>query len=578
MSSNELEILEPDEVEVMELSPLETLPLDMIAHDIREMIIERAAQFGGPMASNLGTVEIILALCRVFNFEKDRIVFDIGQQYQPYKILTGRKDTFFSLGKKGGLTRYPSIHESSFDHFTTGHSGTSVSAALGYAVNNPGSKAVAFLGDGSLTSGEIYEGLNHAGDLKANILVVLNQNNWSIDENVGALSDGTTLRAFAESLKFTYFGPYDGHDAEALADRLEKIKEIKTPVFMHINTIKGKGYRPAEENPSVFHHVFVPFNRETGELAAPEQRWFHDAMNLLEAFSGRCIEYLTLYPDIYFTSPAYMMGGLKAVKQTCPDRVIDTGINEQHCMTFSSALRLAGSKVIMNIASFFIPRCYDQIFDLCIQNIPLVVFICFPGIRASSCPTHQAYFDISALRTIPNMTLVHPMGPDELVKMMDWAVTRDQGPVFIHAATENCVPERETSLNTGKGEFLCRGKDVTIVPVGSLFRAAFHIKETFADTGVEIFYPRFLIPFDYESLLKSVRKTGRLIVLEEGVKEGGVGEGILSVLKENQIKCKAQIICPPSAFIDSAEWDEVYHDSGMTHTDLIDAFKKFMRT
>jgi len=564
-------------LELMERTDEDTAGrFEALSDEIREMIIDRASLNGGPFASNLGTVEIILALCHVFDFKKDKIVFDIGQQYQPYKILTGRKDEFYSLGKRGGLTRYPSIRESEYDHFTTGHSGTSVSAALGYAVNNPNRKSVAFMGDGSLTSGEIFEALNHAGALQANLLVILNRNAWSIDRNVGALADGTTLEAFSRSLKFTYVKAEDGHDVQALIRQLETIRNINTPVFLHVETIKGKGYDPAERDPGLFHHVFSSFNRESGELLPSVHEWFSDAMTVLNTFSGRCMEYAAEFHDVYFTTPAYMMGGLRSVKQAFPGHVIDTGINEQHCMTFSSALRLAGSRVVMNIASFFIPRCYDQILDLCIQKIPLVVFVCFPGIRASSCPTHQGYFDMSALRTFPNMTLLHPAGAEELGRMLDWAMERADGPIFIHAATENCMVQAEEPIVRARGLTLFSGGDVTIVPVGSLLNAAFYIRNKMLDTGIEIFYPRFLVPFDYDSLAASVRKTGRLVILEEGVREGGIGEGILSYLSENQIECRVKILSPPSQFIESAEWDEVYEDSGMNQEDLLNAFKAFM--
>lgn len=541
------------------------------AKEIRELIIQRAAKFGGPFASNLGAVEIIIALCEVFDFKKDKIVFDIGQQYQAYKILTGRKNLFFEIGKKGGLSRYPDINESPYDHFTTGHSGTSVSAALGYAVNNTGNKSIAFVGDGALTSGEVFEGLNHAGAIQANLLVILNQNDWSIDKNVGALADGSTMKKFAESLKFEYRGIFDGHNTQLLVEEMKKVKNTSHPVFMHIRTIKGKGYKPAEKDPATFHHLYFPFNRETGEIDTNLDEWLKDALRLVNTYSEKCVKYIEKYKNIYFTTPAYLWGGLRSVKKDFPEHVIDTGICEQHCMTFSSALRLAGSKVIMSMASFFIARCYDQIFDLCIQKIPLIVFICLPGVRPSNCATHQALFDMSAFRTLPNMTLLHPKGVDEYGEMLDWAVENAQGPVFIHAATEDCIYGDTAPIEYGKAVIALEGKNLTVVPIGSMFKSAFFLRDNTPRNSTEIFNPRFLIPFDYESLIQSVNKTKRLLIIEDGIKSGGIGEGILAHLKENNIECKAKLLTPPSKFIENLTWQEVFEGSGMTNDKILKA-------
>lgn len=557
----------------------ETINYDKIAKEIRELIINRASKYGGPFGSNLGSVEIIIALCKVYDFkDKDKIVFDIGQQYQAYKILTGRKNRFFEIGRKGGLSRYPDIKESPYDHFSTGHSGTSASAALGYAVKQNGHKSIAFFGDGSLTSGEIYEALNHAGELGLNYLAILNQNDWSIDKNVGALADGLTVRKFAESLKFEYIGILEGHDTPTLIKELEKIKKIKKPVFLHIRTIKGKGYKYAEEHPAFYHFAFYTFDIETGQYHSIKENWLKDYLQLLDAYSKLCEKYIEKYDDIYFTSPAYLMGGLRPVAAKYPKHVIDTGINEQHCMTFSSSLRLSGSRVIMSLASFFMPRCYDQIFDLCAQKIPMVVMICFPGIRPSSCWTHQGTFDISAFRTIPNLSLLHPKDIDEFRKMMDWSIEKCNGPVFVHATTENCEEGENKPIAYGKGEFLTRGNDATIVPIGSMFKAAYFIKENIPEKTFDIFNPRFLVPFDYQSLIKSVKRTRNLIILEDGIKSGGVGEGILSHIKEKDIECNVRLLTAPNKFVNHGTWGEgeVFEETGMTNQNILREVKDFI--
>ncbi|MBU0991094.1 MAG: hypothetical protein KJ737_01265 [Proteobacteria bacterium] len=541
------------------------------AKAIREMIIDRAAKHGGPFASSLGIVELTLALLDVFDFDKDKIVFDIGHQYQAYKILTGRKERFYELGIKGGLTRYPDITESPYDFFTTGHSGTSVSAALGYALSNPSNKSIALVGDGSLTSGQIFEALNHAGGLQPrNLLVIINQNGWSIDKNTGALSDGSTIKQFAESLKFKYHGIFDGHDTTLLIEKLKEVKEEDSPVIFHVKTIKGKGCRYAEEDPVTFHHPFFPFDRETGKTETIVEDWHQDGLWLLESFSRKCAEFIKRYANIYFTSPAYLLGGFQILAKAYPGRVIDTGICEQHCMTLSTALGLAGNKVVMSLASFFLPRCYDQIFDLCIQNIPIVVFICFPGIRPSSCATHQATFDISALRTIPNLTLMHPKGIDEFMDMLDFAVEADR-PVFIHGSYEDCMEGENLPIEYGKAVLETEGDQLTVVPVGAMFKSAFEIERQIK--GVEIINPRFLKPFDFTLLETSVRKTGRVLIIEDGIRYGGLGESILAHLKEKNITCESKLMTIPDRFIRPGTWEEIFNDTGLTDDDILESAK-----
>ncbi|MBT8339811.1 MAG: hypothetical protein HKP58_02380 [Desulfatitalea sp.] len=545
-----------------------------MARDIRELIVDRAANHGGPFASSLGVVELTLAIMEVFDFDKDKIVFDIGHQYQAYKILTGRRERFHELGVKGGLSRYPDIRESAYDFFTTGHSGTSVSAALGYALSDPSVTSLAVVGDGSLTSGQTFEALNHAGALQPkNLIVIINQNGWSIDENIGALSNGRTMRQFSESLQFKYRGMFDGHDTSLLIEQLKAAQELEGPVIVHVQTTKGKGYRPAEQDPVKFHHPFFPFDRQTGKTHAIVEDWHQDGLWLLDSFSSKCAALISQYPNLYFTSPAYLLGGFQVLAKAYPDRVIDTGISEQHCMTLSTSLGLAGNKVIMSIASFFLPRCYDQIFDLCIQNIPIVVFICFPGIRPSSCATHQATFDISALTAIPNMTLLHPKGIDEFLDMLDYGLEA-QRPVFIHGSYEDCMAGDTFPVTYGKAVRLTEGDQLTVVPVGAMFKSAFEIHDHI--DGVEIVNPRFLKPFDFDLLEESVKKTGKLLIIEDGIRRGGVGEGILARLQEKSIRCESILMTIPDAFISPGTWEEIFNDTGLTLDKVIAAAERLV--
>lgn len=539
------------------------------SREIRDMIIDRAAKNGGPFASSLGVVELILALMEVFDFDHDKIIFDIGHQYQAYKILTGRKERFYELGVKGGLSRYPDITESRYDFFTTGHSGTSISAALGYALSQPDVKSIALVGDGSLTSGQIFEALNHAGGLQPkNLLVIVNQNGWSIDKNTGALADGKNLEKFAQSLNFKYHGIYDGHDTNLLIRELTAIKNDEAPTLFHVQTVKGKGCQYAEADPVKFHHPFFPFDKACGQTETIVEDWHQDGLWLLETFSRKCAEFIGRYNNIYFTSPAYLLGGYQILAQAYPDKVIDTGICEQHCMTLSTALGLAGNKVIMSLASFFLPRCYDQIFDLCIQNVPIVVFICFPGIRPSSCATHQATFDISALRTVPNMTLMHPKGIDEMIDMLEYAVEADR-PIFIHGSYEDCMQGNDAPLEYGRAALTTEGDQLTVVPIGAMFNCAFEIESRIA--GVEILNPRFLKPFDFEMLENSVKKTKRLLIIEDGIRYGGLGESILAHLKEKDVQCHTKLLTIPDRFISPGTWEEVFNDTGLTVEKIIES-------
>ena len=542
------------------------------AREIRAMIIDRASKNGGPFASSLGIVELTIALMEVFDFDRDKIVFDIGHQYQAYKILTGRKEKFYELGIKGGVSRYPDISESKYDFFTTGHSGTSISAALGYALSQPDNKSIALVGDGSLTSGQIYEALNHAGGLQPkNLLVIINQNGWSIDKNIGALADGKNVRKFAESLNFKYQGIFDGHDTDLLIKELTAVRDDEAPTIFHIQTVKGKGYKYAEEDPSKFHHPFFPFSKESGKTETIVEDWHQDGLWLLETFSRKCAEFIGRYDNIYFTSPAYLLGGYQILAQAYPNRVIDTGICEQHCMTLSTALGLAGNKVIMSLASFFLPRCYDQIFDLCIQNIPIVVFICFPGIRPSSCATHQATFDISALRTVPNMTLMHPKGIDEMIDMLEFAVESDR-PIFSHGSYEDCMEGDEPPLEYGRAALATEGDQLTVVPIGAMFKSAFEIESRLS--GVEILNPRFLKPFDFELLEHSVRKTKRLLIIEDGTRYGGLGESIAAHLMEKEVRCRIKLMTMPDRFISPGTWEEIFHDTGLTADEIFESAQK----
>ncbi|MFA5136689.1 MAG: 1-deoxy-D-xylulose-5-phosphate synthase N-terminal domain-containing protein [Patescibacteria group bacterium] len=519
------------------------------AAEIRSMIIQRASVDSGHLASPLGAVEIIQAILEVFDFKKDKVVFDVGHQAHAYKILTGRKNRYFTMSKKNGLRAYPDIYESSFDFYGVGHTSTSVSAALGYAHRHPEYKSIAVLGDGSLTGGEAFEALNHAGQLQSNILVIYNDNGMSLGENVGALHDKQNLKNFAESLNFEYIGIVDGHDTEKIISVLEVIKKKKNPVFLHVTTTKGKGYKPAQLDPSSFHWP-APFDIATGKSIrlSSGDNWFKHSFK-------KGIEYIKKYKKVYFTTPAFIGWGLSEIHKLYPEKVIDTGISEQHCVTFSSALALNGNKVFCYISSNFLSRAFDQIIDVCLQRIPMVFVITFPGISDGGY-THQGIYTFPMLNMLPEAVIIHPVSLREYDRLLDIAISSKKT-VFIQTPEENI----DIQSFTGSMTSIKNGAKLTILPLGNMMGKAIRVANQIGD--VQVLYTPFIKPFDTKSLGRYVRKTKRLLILEDGFVRGGVGQGIIDDMRLHGIDFEYQILGVKDKFPEQGTLDDVYEHVGL---------------
>ena len=554
-----------------------------VAAELRETIVRTVARTGGHLASSLGVVELTIALHYVFDCPRDRIVWDVGHQTYAHKILTGRRDVFPTLRTFGGISGFPRISESPCDAFGTVHSGTSISAALGMAVardlRKEKNRVVAVIGDGSLSSGIALEGLNQAGHQKRDLIVILNDNEWSISQNVGALSGylnrmmtgklytsfrkrvetllksmphGTFLARIAkkseeltkgfivpgllfEELGYTYIGPIPGHDLEVLIGTLQNLENIEGPVLVHVVTSKGKGYAPAEANPEYFHGVGA-FDPETGKgigkAAAP---------SYTDVFSEAIVELARENPKVVAITAAMCGGtGLTKFRETFPDRFFDVGIAEAHAVTFAAGLAREGKIPVVAIYSTFLQRAFDQIIhDVCIQKLPVVFAIDRGGIVGADGATHQGLFDLSFLRQIPEMSLMAPRDEAEMVRMLRTAVDAG-GPVAIRyprgSGPGAAIPSGSGPgmVAWGKGELLAEGKDVLLIGIGSTVATCLEAAEELRKQGVSaaVVDARFVKPLDADLLLPLVRRIGRVVTVEENLLAGGFGIAVMELLEE----------------------------------------------
>ena len=604
-----------------------TLPqLEDLAGEIRELIIATCAANGGHLAPSLGVVELTVALHRVFDSPTDRIVWDVGHQAYAHKILTGRRDRFPTLRTRGGISGFPKRAESPHDTFDVGHSSTSISAALGFAaardLKGAGNKVVAVIGDGSMTGGIAYEGLNHAGHLDKDLLVILNDNEMSIAENVGALSNflsrsmasdfvhkirrelsgflkgvdvaGLNMlqvaRRAEESLKglftpgmlfeafgFEYIGPIDGHNTEMLLETLEKVKRLDDAVLLHVLTRKGKGYPPAEQNPSQFHGV-GPFDRTTGKAGtkgkggpASYTALAGETLRKLAAADERIVAITAAMPD---------GTGLTGFAKEFPDRFFDVGIAEQHGVTFAAGLAAEGLKPVFAVYSTFLQRAYDQVcHDVCLQNLPVVFALDRAGVVGSDGPTHHGLFDLSYLRHLPNMTLMAPKDENELQHMMVTALELN-GPAAVRYPRGNGygVPldQELTPLPVGRGELLRQGWDGVIVAVGTMVRASLAAAGILSAEGVEVAVvnARFIKPLDRELILYQARACHTLLTVEENVVQGGFGSAVLELLEEEGVTGVAvSCLGYPDRYIEQGEQPELRSAYGLDAAGIAAAFR-----
>jgi 1-deoxy-D-xylulose-5-phosphate synthase len=558
--------------------------LPLLAEEIRRIIIDTISKTGGHLASSLGTVDLTLALYFVFDPEVDQIVWDVGHQAYSHKILTGRKDTFSTIRKLGGISGFPKIEENRYDNFGTGHSSTSISAALGISTARcllgERGKVIAVIGDGSMTGGQAFEALNQAGHLQKNIIVVLNDNEMSIDPNVGALSSFLSrklstksilrmkkeiqifLRSFPkigeemvkvakraedaikgfftpgmlfEAMNFQYFGPIDGHRIDQLVETFNNIKDINSPIIVHVLTTKGKGYKPAEKNPTRFHGI-GPFDVATGKSVSIGS----SIPTYTQVFSKALVKMAAKNDKIVAITAAMGEGtGLSAFAQRYPDRFYDVGIAEQHAVTFAAGLATQGFIPVVAIYSTFLQRAYDQVLhDVSLQNLPVIIAIDRGGIVGEDGPTHHGIFDIAYLRCVPNLVLMAPKDENELVRMLATAV-ETRRPTAIRyprgPGTGVKLDPNPKPLPFGRAEVLREGSDITIIALGSMVMPAIEASEQLSSMGIEstLINARFVKPLDIQTILHHASKTGTVLTVEEGILSGGFGGAVIEEIAQS---------------------------------------------
>jgi 1-deoxy-D-xylulose-5-phosphate synthase len=587
----------PEDLKKLKISHLKAL-----AEEIRSYIIDVVSKNGGHLAPNLGVVELTLALHYVFNSPKDKIIWDVGHQCYTHKIITGRGDQFPTLRKYNGLAGFPKRSESSHDILDTGHSSTSISAALGLVtalrMKGEEGKVIAVIGDGSITAGLAFEALNNAGYRKEDLIVILNDNEMCISPSVGALSSfvsrkltgnlarfikreiekmahkfpggesvisllkkgedifkmAITPGALFTALNFEYIGPVDGHDLETLIEILENIKRMKGPILFHVITQKGKGYPYAEKDPETFHGV-GSFDIKTGKILKS-----NEAPSYTEVFGKTILRLAEMEPKIVAITAAMRLGtGLKAFSEKYPDRFFDVGICEQHAVTFATGLALGGYIPVCAIYSTFLQRAYDQIIhDVALNNVKVIFAIDRGGLVGEDGPTHHGSFDLSYLRLIPNLTIMAPKDENELQHML-YSALKYPGPVAIRyprSAGEGIELDWEfKEIPLGKAELIKDGKDLTIIAIGNLVYQALKAAEDLEKEGVSlaVINARFVKPLDEELILAFAKKTGKIITVEENALIGGLGSAVCELLADKNISVKIKRIGLPDKFIEHGD-------------------------
>ncbi|KST68933.1 1-deoxy-D-xylulose-5-phosphate synthase [Mastigocoleus testarum] len=604
-----------------QLHGLSIRQLEQIARQIRDKHLQTVAASGGHLGPGLGVVELTLGLYQTLDLDRDKVIWDVGHQAYPHKLITGRYDKFSTLRQKDGIAGYLKRGESNFDHFGAGHASTSISAALGMALardmKGEKFKVAAVIGDGALTGGMALEAINHAGHLpNTKLLVILNDNEMSISPNVGAiprylnkmrlsppmqfLSDnfeeqfkqipfvGESLSpelgrikegmkrlavpkvgAVVEELGFTYMGPVDGHNLEELITTFGQAHEIDGPVLVHVVTTKGKGYEIAEKD-KVGYHAQSPFNLTTGK-AIPSSK--PKPPKYSKVFAHTLVKLAEQNPKIIGITAAMATGtGLDKLQAKLPQQYIDVGIAEQHAVTLAAGLACEGMRPVAAIYSTFLQRAYDQIIhDVCIQNLP--VFFCLDraGIVGADGPTHQGMYDISYLRCIPNMVLMAPKDEAEMQRMVVTGVNHTTGPIAMRFPRGNGygVPLMEEGWETieiGKGEILRNGDDLLIVAYGTMVHPGVQVAEILREHGIEatVINARFAKPLDTELILPLAEKIGRVVTLEEGSVIGGFGSGLAEALLDNDILVPVKRIGIPDVLVDHAQPNESKATLGLT--------------
>lgn len=604
--------------------PADQLPA--LADEIREFIIESLSKTGGHLASNLGVVELTIAMHRVFDLPKDKLIWDVGHQSYTHKILTGRKDGFETLRREGGISGFPKRSESDCDVFDTGHSSTSISAGVGYVrareLKKENYSVVSIIGDGALTGGMAYEALNNAASLKSNFIIVLNDNEMSITENVGGMSSYLSglrtasaytdfkmdvtkalnripgigpgmvdaMRKTKSSIKqiiipgmlfedmgLTYLGPVDGHNIPQLIKTFQEAKRFEGPILVHVLTQKGRGYEPAMRHPARFHGA-GPFDVKTGLPVGKSNPTYTDVFSTVMRKMG------DRRKDVAAVTAAMMTGvGLKRFSNMFPDRCFDVGIAEEHAVTFAAALSLGGITPVVAIYSSFLQRAYDQIMhDVCMQNLHVVFAIDRAGLVGYDGETHHGIFDLSYLGSMPNMTILAPKNLWELSDMIKFAVNYD-GPIAVRYPRGEAytgLKEFRAPICLGKSEVIHEGSRVALLAVGSMVKMAEEVQKQLKermDMDAALVNARFVKPID-EELLRSFADTYELVVtLEENVKDGGFGERVLAFAEEEDLPFGVEIIALPDRFIPHGSVSYQMKQVGFTPEDICGRIEEYYR-
>ena len=612
-------IKKPNDVKALNISECE-----MLAEEIRQFLVDSLSETGGHLASNLGVVELTIALHRVLEFPQDKLIWDVGHQAYTHKILTGRKEQFDTLRKTGGLSGFPKRKESDCDAFDTGHSSTSISAGLGMVrardLKGENHTVISVIGDGALTGGMAYEALNNAASLKKNFIVVLNDNEMSITKNVGGMSSylgnirtaaaytelklGVTnvlkkipkvgegmvdalhktkdsLKQFVipgmlfENMGMTYLGPVDGHNLVQLTKILNEAKRKPGPVLVHVLTEKGRGYEPAVRHPARF-HVAAPFEIETG---LPKS---NGKANYTDIFSTVMRKFGDREPDVVAVSAAMVPGtGLKRFGNMFPDRLFDVGIAEEHAVTFAAGLALGGLRPVVAIYSSFLQRAVDQILhDVCMQKLPVVFAVDRAGLVGSDGETHHGCFDLSYLSMMPNMTLMAPKNKWELSDMMKFAI-KQNGPVAIRyprGEAYDGLEDKREPIEMGKSELLYQGSEIALLAVGSMVKVAQEVYNNLRAKGqkVTLVNMRFVKPLDTQRLNELAKDHELFVTLEENVKNGGFGEKVLDYFGEQTEGPKVRIVAIEDQFVPHGSVTDLMRQQRMDSASVTSRVEEWM--
>ena len=602
-----------------DLKKLSPNQLRELSDELRQFIIDIVSVHGGHFGASLGVVELTVALHYVYNSPLDKIIWDVGHQAYGHKILTGRRDNFHTNRKYGGISGFPKRSESEHDAFGVGHSSTSISAALGMAVANEidgnGHKAVAVIGDGAMTGGQAFEALNNAGFMNKDVLVILNDNNMSIDPNVGALKEyladvtssktfnrvrdeiydllghfksaGTTMRKVASrleaaitaaltpgslfrSLGFKYYGPVDGHDVDGLRKTLEDLKAIKGPKLLHIITVKGKGFAPAEREQTKWHAQSSPFDKITGKsLAQPSTS--PKALKYQDVFGHTLVELAEKDDRIVSMTPAMPSGSsLLPMMEAFPERAFDVGIAEQHAVTFAAGLAAQGKKAFCAIYSTFLQRGFDQlVHDVAIQKLPVVFCIDRAGVVGADGPTHHGVYDVSYLRSIPHVVISSPLNEQELRDMMFTASTYDRAAWAIRyprgASTGMNIRDHFESIPVGKGQMIREGEHVAVLSFGPIGKYVIEVYEELNTEGLNVghYDMRFAKPLDTDLLDQIIEKYEQVITLEDASVIGGFGSAVAEYFASQDKAPKLHMMGLPDRIIEHGTQRELHDEVGI---------------